>query len=98
MADFVFSVSIKVIDYILKDEVTMVDLFSNVGVDLVKGTLANGVGIIAAGVVATVFGPGILLTGTVFALATIVAGKLIDFADEEAELSEMKQAVKAKFE
>lgn len=99
LADFVFSVSINVIDYILKDEVTMVDLFSNVGVDLVKGTLANGVGIIAAGVVATVFGPGILLTGTVFALATIVAGKLIDFADEEAELSEMmKQAVKAKFE
>lgn len=99
LADVVFSVSVNVIDYIVRDEATMVDLFSNVGIDLVKGTLANGVGIIAAGVVATIFGPGILLTGTVFALATITAGKVIDFVDEEAKLSDMmKQAVKAKFE
>lgn len=99
LADVVFSVSINVIDYILKDEATMVELFSNVGIDLVKGSLANGVGIVAAGVVATVFGPGILLTGTVFAVATITAGKIIDFIDEEGKLSEMmKQAVKAKFE
>ena len=51
------------------------------------------------GALATILGLGILLTGTVFALAIITAGKGIDCVDEEAKLSNMmKQAVKAKFE
>lgn len=88
------SVGINAVDYALRDEATLAEFVGNSAGDMVKGLVSLG----AAALLTSAIVPAtasVLLTGTVFVVASFIAGKGLDNLDKANGYSkEITNAVK----
>ncbi|EAQ67735.1 putative membrane protein [Marinomonas sp. MED121] len=84
VVNIIFTIGINLVETIVNDEKTMVDFFGYSALDIIKGIAVTGLAIGAA----MTLGSTILVSGVIFAFASLTLGFIIDGLDNEYGVSD----------